>query len=254
MKRLAAIIISALLLFSFTACDFSNNTDETADETTESGLISTYTPSTEHDDAESDDNMDSDVSLDQAIFNSVSTLIDHDTLYNEEFPRCYNFINETTGYFFQFKFFGTQNRLVYLLKTEDGGKTWVAQDIQIVPTTSWREGIICAKMISESVGLISGRLFADENFSNRTYITTDKGKTWTKIVLPVDAPHIISERSSDLATYSEGVAYNLTHKNGVYFLHVRDTYYDPVLDDGVYEYYCYSSTDLINWTFVESTK
>jgi hypothetical protein len=250
MKRLAALLLTPFLLFSFASCDQAN----ISDEITPSTPFGTADSSTEHDNVESDDKIDSNDSLDQAIFDSVSPLIDHDTLYNEEFPRRYNFISDTTGYFFQFRFFGSENRLVYLLKTKDGGKTWVAQDIQIPSSMGWREHVICAKMLDENVGLISGMYGPSENFSDRTFITADGGKTWSKIVLPKDAPGIISERSNDLATYSECEAYDLTHENGVYFLHVRDTYYDPVLDDGVYEYCCYSSTDLINWTFVESTK
>ena len=236
MKRLAAVILFALFLFAFAACDMSNSIGESSNHETDSAT-STLSELSEDD-----------------IVNSVSPLIDHSILYEDEFPRSYNFINETTGYFFQFKFFGPENRLVYLLKTEDGGKTWAAQDIQIPTSMGWREHIVCAKMLDENVGLISGLYGPDENFSNRTYITTDKGKTWTKIILPKDAPHVISKRSSDLATYLEGEAYDLTQENGVYYLHVRATYYDPDLNSGYRIHIRYSSTDLVNWTFVGYTK
>lgn len=266
MKRLAAIILSALILFSFAACDFFNDSPEESESSISTDGDESFTPnesessiSTDSDDTSNniDDttspetdkstNKSPELSKDD-ILDSVSTLIDHDILYEEEFPRCYNFISETTGYFFQFKFFGAENRLVYLLKTEDGGKTWAAQDIQIPSSMGWREHIVCAKMLDENVGLISGLYGPDENFSNRTYITTDKGKTWTKIILPKDAPHVISKRSSDLATYLEGEAYDLTQENGVYYLHVR------VSAPEHYHYLRYSSTDLVNWTFVEYTK
>lgn len=247
MKRIAALLLTPFLLFSFASCDQAN----ISDEITPSTPFDTADSSTEYDNVESDDKIDSNDSLDQVIFDSVSPLIDHDTLYNEEFPRRYNFISDTTGYFFQFRFFGSENRLVYLLKTKDGGKTWVAQDIQIPSSMGWREHVICAKMLDENVGLISGMYGPSENFSDRTYITADGGKTWSKIVLPKDAPGIISERSNDLATYSECEAYDLTHENGVYFLCVRDAYYNPESDNSTYNYFRFSSTDLVSWTFVE---
>ncbi len=247
MKRLSAIILSALIFFSFYAC----SQDDHKSETTQSSSSNTSTTATERNGNEEDIETTPDESQMLAILDSVSTLIDVDILYDEEYHRCYNFINEVTGYFFQFKILGSENRLAYLLKTEDGGKTWAAQDIQTHSTMGWRERIICAKMLDEKVGLISGKFWADENFSDHTYITTDGGKIWTKIVLPKNSPYVNSERSSDLVTYLEGEAYDLTYEDGVYFLHVRASNYDPE-SDSQYYYLSYSSTDLTNWTFVET--
>ncbi len=235
MKRLAAIFLIALLLLILSACDTSNSIGETNDQETESSINTL--PELSEDD----------------IVNSVSSLIDHSILYEDEYPRSYNFINETTGYFFQFKFFGSENRLVYLLKTEDGGRTWAKQDIQIPASMGWKEHIACAQMLDENVGFISGVYWADANFSNHTYVTKDGGKTWTKIALPKDAPYVYSEDSSDLVTYLEGEAYDLTHENGIYFLHIKAYTFDPNSDTG-YECLRFSSTDLVSWTFIESIK
>ena len=245
MKRLAIIILSMLVLFSSAACSQADHVSET----TESSSINKTVITTEHDKPESIEETTSSESQKQAILDAVSVLIDRDILYNEEFSRRYNFINEATGYFFQFKLFGSENRLEYLLKTENGGKTWSAQNIQATPNMGWRERIICAEMLDENVGFIFGQYWADANFSDHTYVTTDGGKTWTKIVLPKNSPYVYSEDSSDLVTYLEGEAYDLTQENGVYYLHVRAYTFDPNSDSG-YECLRFSSTDLKSWTYI----
>ena len=245
MKRLAIIILSTLILFSFVACSQADYVSETTDSSSINKIVTT----TEHDNFESIEETPSDKSQRQAILDSVSALIDRDILYDEEFTRRYNFINETTGYFFQFKIFGTENRLEYLLKTEDGGKTWMEQNIQTPASMGWRERIVCAEMLDENVGFIFGNYWADENFSDHTYVTADGGKTWTKVVLPENSPYVNSERSSNLATYLEGEAYDMTREDEVYILHVRAINYDPSSDSRYY-YLSYSSTDLVNWTYI----
>ena len=230
MKRLAAAFLLLALIFTTTACSLATPSDTDIENSTS---ITTK--------AISDDK--------EEIYNSVSKLIDHDILHEEEYHRLYNFISETTGYFFQFKLFGSENRLIYLLKTEDGGKTWAAEDIQSAPSMGWRERITCAKMLDESVGIVSGSFWADANFSDHTYVTADGGKTWSKVVLPKDAPYVYSENSSNLVTYLEGEAYDLSQENGVYFLQVRAYTFDP---NSVLGYEClrFSSTDLKSWTYI----
>lgn len=222
MKRFATIFLLLALTFTINACSQTEPSDTNGENTTE--IISVNK---------------------EEIYDSVSSLISNDLLNDSELYSCYNFIGQNTGYFFQFDIIGNQNRLVHLLKTQDGGKTWVAQNVQNAPAMGFREYIIYSKMINENVGLVSGRYWADANFSDHTYITIDGGKNWTKVVLPKDSPYVYSEDSSDTVTYLEGEAYDLTYENGVYFLHIRAYTSEEV-------YSIYSSTDLVKWTYVDS--
>ena len=237
MKRLTAIILSMLLLFPLASCS-AESPNESSGESTSTTI-------------ETNEHIDANAPTKQSIYDSVSSLISDDLLYNEEQYSTYNSTDGKTFFFFQFRLFGSENRLVYLLKSRDGGKTWDAQDIQGVPSMGSREHVACAEMLNESVGLISGKYWADANFSDHTYITVDGGKNWTKVVLPKDAPYVYSEDSSNTVTYFEGEAYDLTQENGVYFLHVRAYTFDPNSDTG-YELLRFSSTDLASWTYVET--
>ena len=236
MKLLSTIILAIALTLTFASCSQAspsgtnneNAENNSAEHSTEIGGVFEE-PSK------------------QEIYNSVSSIIGDELLYDEELSSRYNFTDKNTGYFFQFDIINNQNKLVYLLKTQDGGKTWESQNIQSAPSIGWREYIICSKMINENVGLISGQYWADANFSDHTYITTDGGKNWTKVALPKDSPYVYSEDSSDTVTYLEGEACDLTYENGVYFLHVRAYTSEEV-------YPLYSSTDLVSWTYVGSGK
>ena len=249
MKHLAAALLSLVLIFTTIACSPAESSDANTENAENNGT--TFT--TEANDIDVNKELETEDLFKQEIYNSVSSLISSDILHDEEYYSTYNFTDDGTLFFFQFYIFGNQRRLIYLLKSIDNGKTWESEDIHSTPCMYWREHIICAKMLNESIGLISGRLFAtDNNFSERTYITTNGGQDWTQIVLPATPPYLSEE--SALSTYLDGEAYDLTCKNGAYDLYVRITDYDPDLDNWYYRYFCYSSTDLSNWTFVESTK
>ena len=242
MKRLAAVFLLLSLIFTVTACSQAESSDADSEGTEDNGTAFT----TEANDADLNEETQNEVLSKQQIYNSVSSFIS-DIPYNSELYSTYNFTDEGTLFFFQFYIFGTERRLICLLKSSDGGNTWDPQNIQSAPSMSWREHIVCAKMLDESVGIVSGRLHAtDNNFSERTYITTNGGRDWTQIVLPTIPPYL-NEESALLSNYLDGEAYDLTYENGVYYLHVR------VSAPEHYHYFCCSSTNLVNWTYVEST-
>lgn len=163
----------------------------------------------------------------------------------------YSFIDQNTGYIFRCGADGMSMTLQEFLKTEDGGKTWVAQLVEKAPSMDWREWVICAKMLSEEVGFISGGHRADDNLSRRTYITTDGGKNWVQVVLPKDGPYVTSSDSSENSTYMASIeAYDLIYKNGRYELYFR--WAQNVMPDQEEHLVTYWSTDLNNWTAVEA--
>ena len=249
MKRIAAILLVPALSLTIVSCSQTNLSDSNSENTENNSTSFT----TETDDVDVSEETENEILSKKEIYSSVSSFIS-DIPYNSEYYSTYNITDEGTIFFFQFYIFGTQRHLIYLLKSCDGGKTWYFQNIQSTPSMGWREQIICAKMLDERIGIISGHLHAtDNNFSERTYITTNGGKDWTQVVLPATPPYL-NEKSALLSNYLDGEAYDLTHENGIYYLHVKCRYYDPVLDEGVNVYFCYSSKDLLNWTFVESTK
>lgn len=100
------------------------------------------------------------------------------------------FINEKIGYLFAFKEVHEGHpmggsKLSNLFRTEDGGKTWNSIDVQNVPSIALRNPIKFTKMISEDVGLISGKIgSADYDFCERTLLTTDGGLNWGFVNIP----------------------------------------------------------------------
>ena len=241
MKRLAAAFLLLALIFTVAACAPIDHSAADG-ETTENNSTS-FTSETN--DVVINEETENEALSKQEIYNSVSSFVS-DITYDSELYSTYNFTDDGTLYFFQFYIFGTERRLFYLLESHDGGKTWYPQSIQSAPYMGWREQIVCAKMLDEKVGIISGSLFAtDNNFSERTYITTNGGRDWTQVVLP-STPPSINDESTPISNYLDGTAYDLTQENGVYYLHVRVW----VSED--YHYLRYSSTDLASWTYVGS--
>ena len=98
-----------------------------------------------------------------------------------------NFISKNVGYLFAFKeeagiYARGDSKLSSLFITEDGGNTWNTINVQSVPSISLSEDVIFSKMISENVGMISGRYWADDySFCKRTLLTTDGGLNWVNI-------------------------------------------------------------------------
>lgn len=149
--------------------------------------------------------------------------------------KCCNFIKEKTGYLFLFG--GSDIELSKLLKTTNGGQTWIEQPLENTPSLYWKAEVICAKMINESVGFISGSHWADDNMSARTYITTDGGKNWSQVVL------YPNETSTNMPSIE---AFDLTYEDGKYILCFKRAYGKekvPLVQ--------YSSSDLKAWTVVE---
>ena len=236
MKRLAAAFLLLAFVFTTTACSQAKPSDTDNENST------SFT--TESNDVVINEETENEALSKQEIYNSVSSFVS-DITYDSELYSIYNFTDDGTLYFFQFYIFGTERRLFYLLESHDGGKTWYPQNLQSAPSMGWREQIVCAKMLDEKVGIISGSLFAtDNNFSERTYITTNGGRDWTQVVLP-STPPILKDESTTLSNYLDGAAYDLTQENGVYYLHVN-----VPAGSGNYHYLRYSSTDLVNWTHV----
>lgn len=150
-----------------------------------------------------------------------------------------NFINENIGYLFAFtEEVGGHSRgsskLSNFFKTEDGGNTWNAIDVQYVPLLDLRNYIIFAKMISEDVGLISGNIFgADYDFCERTLLTTDGGLNWVNVS---DLPQINDLQWSIVTDFSR--------VDNSYVLTVR---YIAKESNGEYDYAEYKLTDSKNW-------
>ena len=152
----------------------------------------------------------------------------------------YNFTNEYDGYAFVLRDYPNAH-LELLLKTADGGISWKVQEFECGLDAYWKENVICAKMVDEKVGLIAARYYASDDFSARTYITVDGGKTWAPVVLPPNDPYTNGD-SCEARTYIFcGEAYDLLYKNGKYVLCIRQRTIC----------FQYASTDLKTWTFVE---
>lgn len=170
--------------------------------------------------------------------------LSYETNQTYQYKYC-NFTDEKTGYLF---LFGATDRieLSKLLKTTDSGQTWIEQSLENAPSLDWKAWIICAKMLDESIGFISGRHWADDNFSKRTYVTTDGGGTWTQVVLPTNGPYVVGPDSGETETVMAGIeAYDLLYKDGQYILCLKQR------QDDSFIYFKYSSVDLVTWTYVE---
>ena len=165
----------------------------------------------------------------------------------KEEPVFYNFINENEGYFFWFSGF---TKLKFVLKTEDGGKSWTPEELWNVPDIGWHDHIICAKMVNADVGLISGRYFADSNFSSRTYITVNGGKAWEQVVFTPDEYYAKGDSTGN-NTYNELEAYDLRYEDGEWIICCRG--YGATYEIGEV-YVEYSSPDLKKWTYCEKSR
>ena len=168
------------------------------------------------------------------IINSVLSSLDRSFSTGNGYTS-YNFIDDNIGFFFYLG--GNENRLQIFMKTSDGGSNWHIQTVVSGPSMHWKEKIICAKMVTEDVGLVSGNFYADtDNIRNRTYITSNGGMTW-----------YAAEVDRNILCCAE--AYDIIYHNDEYILCFREKY----LSDGSYEYkyYRFASKDLQTWTLIE---
>ena len=221
MKKIAFILALVMILSSaLWGCD-----------TTETDTTGQASDSLEN---ISEETLTQDPTSDEEIINSVLSSLDRH--FNSETADSYtsfNFIDDQIGFFFYF----LESELKLFMKTTDGGKNWYFQQVNgELSMCTWRERIICAKMVTKNVGLVSGKFHADNDIRNRTYITSNGGLTW----YAPDVNYPCSWRAE---------AYDMLYQNGEYILCFREKY----ISDGSYEYRYYRcvSKDLKTWTLIE---
>ena len=152
-----------------------------------------------------------------------------------------NFINENIGYLFAFKeeagiHASGDLKLSSLFITEDGGNTWSPIRVQSVPSISLSEIVIFSKMISEDVGIISGRYWADDySFCKRTLLTTDGGLNWVNITKLPKIDNLSCAEVTDFIQIDD--AYILTIRH--------------ITSETNYSYAKYKSSDLNTWMYID---
>lgn len=239
MKNFLSLILALFMLSStLVGCDTSIETKKESDQ-----KLGATNNSLSEDKKNNIDDVDDKVTnstesaLNTEIISSVLSSLGR-VFKADDAYASYNFIDDQTGFFFFLG--GYENRLLLFMKTFDGGNNWYIQTVINGPSTnSWKERIICAKMVNEKVGLISAKYYADDGdrFSHRTYITTDGGENWDKLDLPSMGVFI--------GLYE---AYDLIYENGQYVIWLREANHSPYFH---YKYLQYSSPDLKTWTIVE---
>ena len=161
-----------------------------------------------------------------------------------------DFIDDETGYIFVTEeidapgFSRGAEKVAKLYKTHDGGKTWVSVNCDNIPYISMRESLILAKFVTEDIGIIAGRLFANDfNFHKRTYITKDGGFTW----IPVDLSDFVEVFAGNVLDIE---AYDLQYIDGTYYLYVEDR--GETTPEGVNKpCYIFTSTDGMEWNYLK---
>ena len=238
MKRPAAIILTALFLLTFTDCDFLSDFPEESENSIPTDSGECATPDESENSAADGSISESPTLSEDDILDSVLSSLERG-FDKDKYGTytTYNFINDEDGFFFHFAFSNNQNQLILFMKTLDGGKTWFPQAIEKMPSTHWKERIICAKMINDSVGIISGAFYADnESVSRRIFITTNGGITWNNVRIPYMG---IDTGNSEV--------YDIKYEDGKYILCFRMLETSP---EHHYVYFDYVSTDLVNWELV----
>jgi|GEM_PF-1730767 len=96
---------------------------------------------------------------------------------------------------------GNTRELAYLYKTTDGGATWQAVECEDMPEYHHRDTPIYANFFDENTGLISCRYASLGYLSERTFLTTDGGKTWSylsALPYPEDMDSSVCTQLADL--------------------------------------------------------
>ncbi|MBQ3002342.1 MAG: hypothetical protein IJD82_01265 [Clostridia bacterium] len=146
----------------------------------------------------------------------------------------YSAITRDSGYLavFETEYESSQRHILsYLLFTADGGKTW--QTVDTVPLTSDPNDYpLMVRFVDENTGVLSFSYQNTESAAERTYITTDGGKTWSFLQGLTDIEH---EEGSEAVDFSS--------QGGVYTLTLRT----PPENTQCYQYV---SADLQSWTLL----
>lgn len=109
-------------------------------------------------------------------------------------------------------------------ETYDGSKTWKGNLTQ-VNSACIHESPYITKFISKDVGIVCYNYHINEDLCDRTYMTTDGGKTWKNL------PEITYP--SDIGNYNNIVINNFTYDYGEYILSIECSIYDPQ-DSNIY--------------------
>ena len=157
-----------------------------------------------------------------------------------------DFLDKNNGYIFVFE--ETTNdfspkgcdRLAFLFKTHDGGETWTKTKGKDVPMVASNERPIIAEFIDDNIGIISCRYSGSEDMCQRTFFTSDGGKTWeTMSALPYD----FKGKNGYDATEIEDFSY----ANGEYLLNVTVR---TGGGNGLY-HLAFKSYDLNSWILIK---
>lgn len=155
------------------------------------------------------------------------------------------FLDESNGYIFAFEEVNDftasgGNRLAFLLKTCNGGKTWTKTAINNSPIVSAREDPCIAEFINDDIGIISCRYSTSEDMCQRTFFTSDGGKTWTAMS---SLPYDFKGKDGYDATEIEDFSY----ANGEYLLNVTVR---TGGGNGLY-HLAFKSYDLNSWILIK---
>ena len=147
-----------------------------------------------------------------------------------------NFINDRVGYFFV----AVEEELHLMFKTEDGGESWVSQDIENFSSRAhWKEKALHAEMMDENVGFFTNRFHAgDESLGDRVYLTLDGGRNWHAL-----------DQSYFTEKHQSYEACDFSYEDGKYIMYLRTPYHYE--DQKYVKYY---SEDLTVWTEIKNEK
>lgn len=146
----------------------------------------------------------------------------------------YSALTQGSGYLavFETEYESSQRHILsYLLFTADGGKTWQTVDT-ISLTSDPKDYPLMLRFVNENTGVLSFSYQNTESAAERTYITTDGGKTWSALQGLTGIEH---EEGSE--------AVDFVCQDGVYILTLR-------IPPESTKLYRYTSADLQNWTLL----
>ena len=150
----------------------------------------------------------------------------------DQFTFC-NFLDDRVGYFFV----ASAQELHLMFKTENGGESWVSQDIEnFSPRAYWKEKALHAEMMDENVGFFTNSFYAgDYSLDSRVYLTLDGGRNWQML-----------DDSYFTEAHQSYEAYDFSYEDGKYVMHLRTPYFYE--EQKLVKYY---SEDLHSWTEIK---